>query len=123
MARKTKEDYKDVKLDPTQSYFSPDPGLVEGPVHCGLCQTEMEVTRNVNGPRGFAMAMAGSKSLHDVFCCPLRDELWHKQATKLREAARSSFSAKLAAIYTEEAEQVIAERKPTVEKGLWSVFG
>jgi hypothetical protein len=113
---------EEYKCSPTQDYFSPDPGTVEGPVKCGVCGERMNERRNVNGPRGFAMALSGSKELHDVFICPLRTEHWHIQAKKLREEARDTVSGKLAQMFMEEADEIISIRTPTKPDGLWRVF-
>jgi hypothetical protein len=105
----------------TQSRFTPDPGKVpEGEVvYCGVCKDAMKETRNVNGARGFAMAMTGSKALHDVFECPNRKEDWHCQVIALRTEARASVSSFIEEILLEEAEQVLSERKATKKISSW----
>jgi hypothetical protein len=79
-------------------------------VYCGVCGTPMKEHRNVNGPRSFAMAMAGMRELHDVFECPNREADWHIQGVELRKAAKVTPSARIAKILTAEAEQVLASR-------------
>lgn len=117
--RKAKKvDCIDYKCGPTQSIFTPDFGEVEGPINCGLCNTEMLVTRDCNGPRGWAAAMSGSKSCYDFFHCPHRQEKWHIQAERLRENARSTPSGKLEAMFLEEALEIIGTRTCTKESGL-----
>lgn len=103
----------DKKLDDTQDCYTPDVGTVEGPVCCGVCGTVMEESRNCYGPRGWVMAMSGSKSHYDSFTCPHRTEDWHRQVVKLRSAARDTASGRLEALYREEALQIVATRTPT----------
>ncbi len=101
-----------------QCQYTPDPGVVaEGEsVHCGVCGDKMNEIRDCNGPRGFAMAMSGSKSLHDYFSCPNMDDEWHKQVVLLRKEARESNSNAITTILLAEAEQVCCNRKPTKDK-------
>lgn len=110
------------KCGPEQDYFTPDPGKIKGPVYCGVCGDKMNESRNVLGPRGFAMAMTGSKELHDTFCCPSRSEIWHIQVVKLRKMARDTPSAKLAKMLLDEANDVAISRAATKEDGLWRVL-
>lgn len=103
----------------TQSVYSPDPGVVaEGTkVLCGVCKSVMNETRNCNGPRGWIMAMTGSQSPYDFFCCPHREEPWHRQVVALRHEARNSASTKMAVMLEEEAEEIMSTRKATREVG------
>lgn len=120
MAKKKYE--KSPKLGETQCIFTPDPGEVEGPVHCGVCGEVMDVKRGCNGPTSSIMAMGGSKRDYDFFSCSLRGELWHKQVSKLRDMARSTASSKLRAMFLEESQEILKSRQATVEDGGWS-FG
>jgi len=101
--------------------FTPDLGEVPAgtEVFCGLCNTKCEEHRNVNGPRGFAMAMSGSKSPHDAWYCPCYNERWHEQAEKLLDLAHSTPSKSLEGIYLQEAAEIIENRKCSKE---WSRF-
>lgn len=54
--------------------YTPDPGTVEMAV-CGICGDEMNVTRNVNGPRGLLMAMNRSKSWHDFLSVQIMKQI------------------------------------------------
>jgi|SRR3990167_3199607 len=56
-------------------------------VECGICGTQMDVERNVNGPTGFAEVMYGGKHLHDRFFCPFYSESWHKEIEALKYKA------------------------------------
>ncbi len=105
-------------LDDTQSRFTPDVGTVEGPVVCGVCGREMICERNCHGPRGFVMAMSGSKSDYDSFQCSHMNEKWHVQVVKLRELANDTPSGKLAKMFREEAMEVLESKKATKE-GCW----
>lgn len=118
----TKKKYeKSPKLGDTQCVFTPDPGEVEGPVFCGVCGTQMTEKRDCYGPTSSIMAMAGSKRGYDFFECPVRGELWHKQVCALRDKARNNPSGKLRAMFLEEAEEILATKKATVESGLWTL--
>ncbi len=97
----------------TQYSYTPDPGTIEEPVECGVCGEKMKCRRNVNGPRGFAMAMSGSKQLHDSFDCPHREQDWHKQAVALREEARATASAIFQTALEKEADEIVSTRKST----------
>lgn len=57
---------------------SAKPGEIDE-LACSVCGEMMEVQRGVNGPTGFAEAMAKKKHLHDSFTCPFREEMWHMQ--------------------------------------------
>lgn len=80
---------------------------------CGVCNEEMVVIRNVNGPTGMAEAMAKRKHLHDWFSCPHMEEEWHKQVKALIEDATKSSSKRIEDIMLAEAKEVIAARKET----------
>lgn len=97
----------------TQSRYSPDPGTVEGPVKCGVCGEIMDVSRNVDGPTNFVMAMGGSKRLHDAFSCPCNGEDWHNQAIAIREEAKQTASATLQGMLEREADRIVLVRKAT----------
>lgn len=84
-------------------------------VLCDICGEEMDVQRNVKGPTGMAEAMAKRSHLHDRFSCSFRDEMWHRQVCKLKEAAAKSPSKQIADIMTTEAEQVLKAREATKE--------
>ena len=106
----------------TQDRSTPDPGKVEGPLFCGVCGEEMDVKRNVNGPRGSVQAMSGGKSPHDVFTCPHREEQWHEQVVALRKEAKKTPSAKLEKLLLEEAEEILQSKECTKGEG-FSLFG
>jgi hypothetical protein len=121
---RTEIDYANYKCGPTQCLFTPDAGKVpEGTViKCGVCGTQMKEKRDCLGARSYAASLAGIKEKHDFFDCPHRGDDWHKQVVKLREGALYSFSAKLAAIYLEEAEEVLKARKVSKDDGYWMAF-
>lgn len=71
----------------------PEPGEV-AQAECGICGTQMNVDRNVNGPVCFAEAMGPIGYLHDRFTCPNFTESWHKRIGYLkRDAVIRSFQA------------------------------
>lgn len=108
-----KKKKKQKKLGETQFSYTPDPGTVEGPVQCGVCGTEMEVKRDCYGPRGFAMAMSGSKSGYDSFQCPLQKEDWHRQVVKILETAHETPSSVLENMLRQEVKEILESRIAT----------
>jgi len=96
----------------SNGYFTPDPGKEES-MNCDVCGDNMEVQRNVMGPRGFASAMAGHKVLHDIFACPHREEGWHLQAYKVMEEAKETASTELEKMLRKEAMELVKTRVAT----------
>lgn len=99
----------------TQDRYTPDvnevpPGEV---VNCGVCGDAMNERRNVLGPRGYASALAGSKSLHDEFECPNRESDWHVQIVKLRRKIEETPSSKIADLLKTEVLEILDNRKAT----------
>lgn len=93
-------------------YFTSAPGEVESML-CRVCAEKMQVRRNVNGPTGFAEAIAGSKHLHDAFACPNSGHDWHDQAIELMEAIDETPSRTIADLIKAELKQVVREKKAT----------
>lgn len=91
--------------------FTPDAGLVDGPCRCGVCGADMLVKRGRQGPRTSIEAMSGGKSYYDEFLCPHRDELWHRQAKRLRAMAKETPSGVLRRFYSEEADGVLRTKE------------
>jgi hypothetical protein len=114
-------DYKDgimnENLGEITYRYTPDSGKVEGPVNCGVCGSEMEVTRNCTGPRSFVEAMLKdpdvSRVPHDVFCCPHSREDWHKQVVAILRQAKETPSSRLESLLRTEAEEILISRKAT----------
>jgi len=96
----------------TQDVFMPDPGTHEK-VECGVCGTEMNVRRDIQGPTSYVMVIGGSSRKHDFFSCPHREEKWHKQVVELRKFMRTCPSARLNEIVQSEINFVLSERQPT----------
>lgn len=95
-------------------HYHTDPGKLER-AECRVCGAEMTVTRNVDGPTSMAESMAGRSHLHDSFACPNVQEDWHAQARSLKEQAHWSHSAVQTKQLTDEAEEIIRQRKATKE--------
>ena len=108
---------------PKQAVVITKVGVCDGPVYCGVCGDETGVSRDCDGPTSFAEAMAGTGKRHDLFWCPNMDEDWHRQAISLREEATKTCSAKLASLFMDEADAVIASRSATKVQGVWGVIG
>lgn len=94
-----------------------DPGEFNE-LSCDICGEKMDVTRNVNGPTSFAAAMGEISRLHDSFNCPFREDMWHKQACKLKAEARRNPSKRLADIMMSEMTEVLTTRNATKEVSL-----
>jgi hypothetical protein len=101
--------------------FSPKPGEVEK-MHCMVCNAEMRVVRNVNGPTSSVEGMAGRKHMHDAFYCNHAEEDWHCQVRILKQRIEKETSNKIAELLTEEMDQVLQTKKTTRDlswKYLW----
>ena len=98
----------------TQDRFTPDPGEVDE-AYCGVCKEKMTVRRDVNGPTGYVEAMAKMGHPHDAFDCPNREEMWHRQAIRIREEANQTASAKLAEMLRAEANEIVRNTTATVD--------
>ena len=119
------------KLDDTQDHYTPDAGLVTGPVHCGVCGDEMALlAKDSRGPRRYVEAMGmhfrGEKdtgSPHDIYKCPNIDAFWHRQVKALREAARKTVSGRQELDLIAEANMVLESRIHTKELSEYYHFG
>jgi rubredoxin len=109
-----------IKLSYGQSVYTPDPGKVpEGEqVVCGVCGAVCNEHRGVMGPRSYAASVGGKRfhELHDTFMCPNYEcpplsSHWHGVAEKLMWSARNEKSPTLAAIYAQDAERIVKERR------------
>ena len=99
----------------TQFVYTPDPDTVEGPVRCGVCNSLMTEHRGCNGPTGYFMAISGSKRKHDLFICPHRDKVWHKQVVEIRNESRVTSSQTIRNILLDEADDILDEYKATID--------
>lgn len=100
-----------MKQPKNDGVYFPDPGTVQS-AKCGICGTEMEVTRNVNGPTQFVMAVSGAKRLHDAFFCPHYKDDWHKRVSDLwGEIGIGTKSAKIKKLIREEIGEILKKRK------------
>jgi hypothetical protein len=91
-----------------------EPGEHES-MTCPVCNQEMEVKRNVNGPTSWAGAIMRTEHLHDTFTCKSAGKKWHKQVRHLREAIISTPSGKLASIFQEEINEILHSKRATKE--------
>lgn len=96
-------------------YFSPDPDT-KTEMHCRVCNAKMDVQRGVNGPTSSIGAMAGFKHLHDSFFCPFSKENWHQQVLALKSRIGKEISKKLIDILTEEMEEILKTKTPTLDR-------
>ena len=51
---------------------------------CGVCNSQMNVKRNVLGTTSWVESMAREKHRHDCFICPNINENWHKRIYRLK---------------------------------------
>ena len=87
----------------------PNPGEVEQ-VECGICGTQMNVERNINGPTCFAEAIGRMGHLHDCFTCPRLAEKWHRKIIYLKMEAIAN------SMRMEGEEEVVEELEKKVKK-------
>lgn len=117
------------KLDDTQDRYTPDAGIVTGPVCCGVCGDVMEcLAKDSRGPRGYVQAMGmrlrgetDTGSPHDIFSCPNREKNWHRQVVALRKAARKTVSGRMEKELLDEAKQVLETRTETKIVSMWDI--
>ena len=95
-----------------QDSATPDPGEYDK-IPCGICGTDMNVSRNVNGATSFAEALSKRSHLHDSFKCPHIDEDWHRQVKFIREEANKISSQKITEIMLNEADEILKTRVAT----------
>lgn len=88
------------------------PGLVEEEF-CSVCETKMDVTRDVKASRGFAAAMGGSNWDRDEFRCPEAQEAWHRQALEIIREAENTASSAIEKILLDEKDDIVKQRKAT----------
>lgn len=101
------------KGDGNQGRYTPDTKEKVKSVSCGICGTEMDVTRGIDGATGFAEAMGRRSHLHDRFECPHLQEDWHIQVIKIQREAEETASGKLSKLLLEEADEICKSRKAT----------
>src|ERR1019366_800343 len=71
--------------------FTPAPGM-QDKMSCRVCDEDMEVERNINGPTGMAEAMGKGKHLHDHFSCKHANQDWHSQILALKKEQQETAS-------------------------------
>ena len=94
--------------------YCPEPGDVET-WHCGVCGNVGIVNRNINGPTGWAEAMAGHGHPHDYFFCPHRETEWHKQAKDILFERNKNPSKRVKALYEQDWQDILKEHKAEIE--------
>ncbi|MEE9279427.1 MAG: hypothetical protein V3V67_04575 [Myxococcota bacterium] len=88
--------------------FSTEPGARDE-LHCRVCGTACEVTRNAYGPTCFAAAIGGMAKLHDDFRCPHSDAEWHDQALNLVMESDGTASKRLSDQIRLDLQELLAE--------------
>lgn len=92
-------------------YFTPEAGTVEE-AYCLACKTAMNVQRNVVRSHGrFGHSLPEPHRKEDIFTCPLSDESWHLQITALMREQRQTVSKKLKALFQEEIDECLSQKK------------
>jgi hypothetical protein len=92
--------------------FSPEPGTKDK-MYCRVCNMEMNVKRDVNGPTSSMEAMGQRKHLHDSFTCGHAEEDWHIQARILKQKLEKEPCATIADIMTNELECILKHKTAT----------
>lgn len=92
------------------SCFCVEPGRDEKRT-CAVCDSIMDVRRNVNGPIGSIQAQFGVKTLHDEFTCPLANEDWHEHAQKLKYEMNDTASVSIQRVLMAELDLTVQLRK------------
>ena len=93
--------------------FLPDAGIVKD-ARCGICDSEMDVTRGLTGHTSWAGRMASKHCEnppkprnYDFFVCPHFDKEWHRKAGELLNLAATTPSPTLAKIYEDDAAHIM----------------
>lgn len=109
-----------IQLDEAMDYYTPDIGVVSGPVCCGVCGEEMKNLGQSRGPRGYAESMlmhsrgeTDTGTPHDVFECRHIKASWHRQAKALVKEAQKTASGRLSKLLLNEARDVIVNKTAT----------
>lgn len=92
--------------------FMPAPGTHDR-MQCRVCEEDMEVHRNVNGPTSMAESMAKRGHLHDHFVCKYANEDWHRQVLSLKRRQEEEPSTAIKEIIEAEIVQIVVQRKPS----------
>lgn len=108
---------ENVSMSWTEFEIRTDIGEIEGPLHCGVCHSLMNVDRKRCTATSMAAALANIKSKYDSFCCPHYKENWHRQVVAIRHLADNTPSAKLNDILREEANDIVCTREATLTTG------
>ena len=90
-------------------YFTPDAGTITG-MNCKVCGVMCDVERGVEGPRSFAAAMGGIKTLHDRFSCPYSEIDWHEKALNLFQDIEKCNSPSIKKIMEADLDNMIREK-------------
>lgn len=91
-------------------YGFADPRRVESLI-CGICDSKMNVERNVMGPTSWAEAMAKREHLHDSFECPNLREKWHERVVDLVQEGYDTQSRAFRKIIRDEILEILETKK------------
>lgn len=80
---------------------------------CIVCSELMDKKSNVDGPTGWAEAMAQRSHLHDVYTCPHAGKDWHNQCIALMKEIDRTSSAKITELLKQELKEILVSRKVT----------
>jgi hypothetical protein len=94
------------------SVYTPEPGSVTE-AYCGICNSLMDVQRNTYKQEGI---YSRSTRVVDWFSCTYKDKRWHRQAEILWGLIEKSPSRTIKKLLYEEVQEILVNRKPTVDK-------
>jgi len=92
-------------------FFPHDPANKSRKEKCRVCGGTMSVRLGVMCSSGFASAMAGIKSSHDVFECEDKEKDWHKQAESICVEAERTSSPSLRRMLSRDVVEICRRKK------------
>lgn len=95
----------------SQMRFLRAPGTVRN-LRCAVCGAWCSAERNVQVTLDWGPGMAKQTGIYDAFTCPQRDEPWHEQAARLKEAIAEAGGGHQAAQLQQNLDALLATARP-----------